>query len=57
MRWRIVDEPVQCCGLWCEGSIIIEDHVTPKYSFEVGLGTEAAYVEEFRCGHGGHTEA
>lgn len=39
----------------CEGNIVNEDHVTPKYSFEFGLGTEAAYVEVFRCGYGGHT--
>ena len=52
MRWRIVDEPVQCClGMCCEGTIVNEDHVTIKYSFEFGLGTEVAYVEEFRCGY------
>ena len=50
MRWRIVDEPVQCClGMCCGGTIVNEDHVTIKYSFEFGLGTEVAYVEEFRC--------
>lgn len=56
MRWRIVDEPVQCClGMCCEGTIVNEDHVTIKYSFEFGLGTEVAYVEEFRCGYESHT--
>lgn len=56
MRWRIVDEPVQCClGMCYEGTIVNEDHVTIKYSFEFGLGTEVAYVEEFRCGYESHT--
>lgn len=55
MRGRIVDAPMQCClGMCCEGSIVNEDHVAPKYSFEFGLGTEATYVEGFRCGYGGH---
>lgn len=56
MRWRIVDEPVQCClGMCYKGSIVNEDRVTIKYSFEFGLGTEVAYVEEFRCGYESHT--
>ena len=43
------------CNAASEGSIVNEDHVTIKYSFEFGLGTEVAYVEEFRCGYESHT--
>ena len=32
------------CNAASEGSIVNEDHVTIKYSFEFGLGTEVAYV-------------
>ena len=43
------------CNAASEGGIVNEDHVTIKYSFEFGLGTEVAYVEEFRCGYESHT--
>ena len=56
MRWRIVDEPVQCClGMCCEGTIVNEDHVTIKYSFKsfgadmkVTLPEEASKAEDRR---------
>ena len=45
------DEPLQCClEMRCEGSIVSEEQVTHKYSFDFGFGAEASHVEEFTVG-------
>ena len=33
-----------------EGSIVSEEHLTHKYSFDFGLGTDPSHVEEFTVG-------
>ena len=43
---EFVDEPLHCYLRVCfQCSIVIEENVTHKNSFEFGLGTEASHVE------------
>ena len=50
---EIVDEPLHfCLGVFCQGSIVSEEHVMHKYSFHFGLDAEVSYVEEFTVGAG-----
>ena len=45
------DEPLQCClEIRCEGSIVSEEQVTHKCSFDFGFSAEASHVEEFTVG-------
>ena len=45
------DEPLQCClEMRCEGSIVSEEQVTHKCSFDFGFGAEVSCVEEFTVG-------
>ena len=45
------DEPLQCClEMRCEGSIVSEEQVTHKCSFDFGFGAEVSHAEEFTVG-------